>query len=79
MEREIGIRGESIDLDDFLKVAQVVASGGEAKRLIQGGRVRVNGDVERRRGRRIVLGDRVTIGAVVLVVALDAGRRTPNV
>ena len=35
-----------IELDQFLKLAEVVSSGGEAKRLIQSGAVQVNGAVE---------------------------------
>ena len=51
-----------------MKWAQVVGSGGQAKVLIQSGRVRVNGQVELRRGRTLVPGDRVEVGARVLEV-----------
>lgn len=51
--------GEFITLEEFLKLVDVVASGGEAKRLIQSGQVRVNGEVELRRGRKLRAGDRV--------------------
>ena len=67
-ERNVAIRTESIELAALLKWAQVVDSGGEAKQLIQGGRVRVNGEVERRRGRRIALGDHVEVDGLILVV-----------
>lgn len=49
-----------IKLDQFLKVAGVVQSGGQAKLLIQAGEVKVNGTTETRRGRKLVLGDRVS-------------------
>jgi ribosome-associated protein len=39
-----------------------VGSGGEAKVVIQGGVVRVNGEVETRRGRRLKEGDVVEVG-----------------
>jgi ribosome-associated protein len=39
-----------------------VGSGGEAKVLIQGGEVRVNGEVETRRGRKLQRGDVVEVG-----------------
>jgi len=50
-----------ITLGEALKLAGVVATGGQAKRLVQGGRVAVNGQVERRRGRRLQPGDRITV------------------
>lgn len=48
-----------IKLDQFLKVMGVVGTGGEAKMLIQSGEVMVNGEVETRRGRKLVHGDLV--------------------
>ncbi len=49
-------------LGQALKASNVVGSGGEAKVLIQGGEVRVNGEVETRRGRRLEEGDVVEVG-----------------
>ena len=46
-------------LDQFLKWHNFVSSGGEAKILIKSGNVKVNGEVEKRRGRKLVLGDKV--------------------
>jgi ribosome-associated protein len=51
-----------ITLGQALKAADLVGSGGEAKVLIQSGEVRVNGDVETRRGRKLEEGDVVEIG-----------------
>ncbi len=51
-----------IKLDQFLKQTQVVATGGQAKLMIQAEEVRVNGEVETRRGRKLVNGDRVEVG-----------------
>ena len=53
------INSEYIKLDSFLKAVDAVSSGGEAKLLIGDGRVRVNGAVELRRGRKLYPGDRV--------------------
>ncbi len=50
-----------IKLDQFLKFQNLVGSGGEAKTLIQEGLVLVNDAVETRRGRKLAVGDRVTI------------------
>ncbi|MCL4115594.1 UNVERIFIED_CONTAM: hypothetical protein GTU68_058641 [Idotea baltica] len=52
---------ETIKLDQFLKLADVVQSGGEAKHLIKSGAVFVNGEEELRRGRKLRAGDTVTV------------------
>ncbi len=49
-------------LGQALKASNVVGSGGEAKVMIQGGEVRVNGEVETRRGRKLEKGDVVEVG-----------------
>jgi ribosome-associated protein len=51
-----------ITLGQALKASNLVGSGGEAKVLIQGGEVRVNGEVETRRGRKLKGGDVVEVG-----------------
>jgi ribosome-associated protein len=51
-----------ITLGQALKAANLVGSGGEAKVLIQGGEVLVNGEVETRRGRKLEEGDVVEVG-----------------
>ncbi len=60
-----------IKLDQFLKQMQVVASGGQAKMRVQSGDVMVNGEVETRRGRKLVTGDRVAVDGQTLVVDLS--------
>jgi ribosome-associated protein len=63
--------GETIKLEQFLKLAQVVATGGQAKLLIQDGQVKVNGEVELRRGRKLRPGDSVEVDGEILVVESD--------
>ncbi|MFW6237615.1 MAG: RNA-binding S4 domain-containing protein [Halanaerobiales bacterium] len=58
---EVGITTDTIKLDQFLKWANITDTGGEAKLLIQGGNIRVNGEVEYRRGCKLVPGDRIEI------------------
>ena len=58
---DIPIRGETIDLDQFLKLAGIVQSGGEAKHLIQSGAVQVNGSAEARRRATLNVGDVVRV------------------
>jgi ribosome-associated protein len=55
--RVVGLRDESIKLGQFLKLADLVDTGADAKGLLAQGLVRVNGDVETRRGRQLVAGD----------------------
>ena len=59
---DVPIRDESIRLGQFLKLANLVESGAEAKPLIADGVVEVNGEVETRRGRQLVKGDVVGVG-----------------
>ena len=46
-------------LDQFLKWHNLVSSGGEAKMFIKSGQVLVNGVIEKRRGRKLIKGDKV--------------------
>ena len=62
---------ETIKLDQFLKLAGVVATGGQAKALIQNGEVKVNGEVETRRGRKLREGDRVEVDGEEMVVMVE--------
>ena len=62
---------EFIKLDQFLKVQQIVMSGGEAKHLIQNGEVMVNGEEETRRGRKLHQGDVVTVDGVEMAVVFE--------
>ncbi|HEU4811617.1 MAG TPA: RNA-binding S4 domain-containing protein [Nocardioides sp.] len=61
---DVPIRDESIRLGQFLKLANLIESGAEAKPLVVGGAVRVNGEVETRRGRQLVKGDVVELGGM---------------
>ena len=55
-------------LGQALKASDLVGSGGEAKVVIQAGEVRVNGEVETRRGRKLAEGDVVEVGDARLEV-----------
>ncbi|OQY44385.1 MAG: RNA-binding protein [Anaerolineaceae bacterium 4572_78] len=57
-----------IELGQFLKLNNLVSSGGEAKILIQGCEVKVNGMVETRRKKKLRLGDVVEIHGRHVVV-----------
>ena len=62
---DVAIDGEVIRLGQFLKFAGLFDSGGDVKEAILDGLVAVNGEVDRRRGRQLQVGD---------IVAFD-GRR----
>ena len=66
---EIQIHTEFIKLQDLLKFAGAVETGGDAKLIIQEGRVTVNGEVCTMRGKKLRPGDRAAIdGQLDLVV-----------
>ncbi len=54
-------KSATMTLDQFLKQMGVVGSGGQAKLLIQAGKVLLNGNVEIRRGKKLDAGDTVTV------------------
>lgn len=58
---EVPIRDDVIRLGQFLKLAGLAESGTEARDLVADGEVKVNGEVETRRGRQLVRGDRVSL------------------
>jgi ribosome-associated protein len=60
--RDIATRDDIIRLGQFLKLADVVAAGSDAKMLLAEGAVKVNGEPETRRGRQLVKGDVITVG-----------------
>ncbi len=59
----VKINTEYIKLDQFLKWVGEAGSGSEAKLLIEQGKVKINGEFDDRRGRKIRPGDIVTVNA----------------
>lgn len=55
--QSVKIRDEFIKLGQLLKLAGLVETGVDAKIVVQDGLVKVNGEVDTRRGRKIVPGD----------------------
>ncbi|MFC8043720.1 RNA-binding S4 domain-containing protein [Nocardia sp. NPDC057353] len=58
---DVPIQDEAIKLGQFLKLADLIESGAEAKTVIAAGLVRVNDEVETRRGRQLQVGDTVAL------------------
>jgi len=67
--RDVAIRDEVIRLGQFLKLANLVDNGAEAKELIAAGEVTVNDEVDLRRGRQLRAGDVVVLRGEAVRVA----------
>lgn len=65
---KITITTEFIRLDSFLKLANLVGSGGQAKMIIQDGLVKVNDEVCTMRGKKLYGGEVVDVDGEVLKV-----------
>lgn len=59
---------ESLSLSDALKLSGLADTGGHAKALVQGGLVKVNGQLERRRKFRVRAGDEIEVAGERFVV-----------
>ncbi|OJX95595.1 MAG: RNA-binding protein [Micrococcales bacterium 73-15] len=72
---EVPIRDETIRLGQLLKLAGVVDDGTDAKFLLADEAVRVNGEVDERRGRQVRRGDTVEVSLPrgVVVVRVTGG------
>ena len=68
MKKNIVIQTEFIKLQDLLKFANLVGSGGEAKILIQEGEVLVNGEPCTMRGRKLRPGDVAALPGVEIII-----------
>ena len=64
----VAITTEFIKLQDAMKYANIVYSGGEAKALIQEGEVLVNGEVCTMRGKKLRTGDKFTFNGQTYLI-----------
>lgn len=69
--RDIAISTDTIRLGQLLKLAGIVDQGSDARILLAGGEVLVNGEPETRRGRTLVVGDVVAFEADEVRVTAD--------
>jgi ribosome-associated protein len=67
---------DKLCLDQFLKLILVAGTGGQAKVMIQGGQVRVNGAQETRRRRKLVARDIVEVAGETYPVSLSSREST---
>ena len=63
---ELKLRDDFIRLGQALKAANLVGSGAEAKMVIQDGQVKVNGQTDTARGRKLTDGDEFTFAGVTV-------------
>ncbi len=68
--KSLHIKQEPIELYKILKLENLVQSGGEAKYVISEGLVRVNGEVETRKRRKITAGDVVAFEEVEIRIVV---------
>jgi len=66
--KTVEITKEPVELYKLLKFEGLVASGGEAKFLIAEGNVRVNGQIETRKRKKLVSGDIIEFGDITLQI-----------
>ena len=66
---DVPISDDSIRLGQFLKLANLVESGADAKEILAEGLVTVNGEEETRRGRQLAIGDIVDVDGEAARVA----------
>ena len=62
---------KKIQLDQFMKLTGLISTGGQAKLVIQGGEVLLNGVVETRRKKKLGIGDSVTFAGQTITVTAD--------
>jgi ribosome-associated protein len=59
---------KTIRLDQLLKLQGAATTGGQAKTMVQGGEVKVNGEIDKRRGRKLQAGDVVEVGGKTITI-----------
>ena len=63
--QKIKIRDEYVTLGQFLKLADLISSGGEARFFLKENPVEINGEEDRRRGRKLYEKDVIRINGEV--------------
>ena len=73
MKKNITIKDEFIKLGQALKLSGEADTGVDAKFIIEDGKVKVNGEIELRRGRKLYNGDTFTVNNDEITVISKAG------
>jgi len=70
-EQHLSLREEPVELYKILKFGGFASSGAEAKLRISDGDVSVNGEIETRKRRKMLAGDRIEIDGNTLILNLE--------
>ena len=73
-EERVKIQTEYIKLQDLLKFAGAVETGGQGKDAVQNGLVKVNGEVCTMRGKKLYPGDRFRFGGQEYLICIHAAK-----
>lgn len=65
---KIKINTPYIKLDQLMKLSGIVTNGSDAKYDIKEGKVKVNGKIEDRRGRKLIIGDIVEYNGSKIII-----------
>jgi ribosome-associated protein len=76
--QDVPIRDQVIRLGQFLKLANLIEHGADAKAVVQQGLVSVNGEVETRRGRQLSVGDVATLAGMSARVVAGSDEPTDD-
>lgn len=66
--KKISIKDEYVTLGQFLKIADIISTGGEAKIFLSSNEVLINNEVDNRRGRKLYKGDNLQILGVKYLI-----------
>ena len=75
MKEKVLIKDDFIKLDSLLKFVGIAESGGISKTLISQGLVKVNGEIETRRGKKIYIGDTIEFNGKEYLVNFVLGSK----
>lgn len=66
--KKITIKDEYVTLGQFLKIADIISTGGEAKIFLSSNEILVNNESDNRRGRKLYKGDSLEILGVKYLI-----------
>lgn len=69
MKESFKIKGEYIELIQLLKVLGIAETGGQAKAMVEEGRIKVNGQPEERKRAKLRPGDQVEMEDLLIVLS----------
>lgn len=66
--KKITIKDEYVTLGQFLKIADIISTGGEAKIFLSSNEILINNESDNRRGRKLYKGDTLEISGVKYLI-----------